>query len=67
MIFDTIPEFHPAGLSWNQPPMASAKEGEVIPEFSIKSSPGVKTMVKLTGEPGDVFFKLFSTLFQFDS
>jgi len=45
-------EFHPAGLTWNVSPLVSAKEGEVIPDFSIKSSPGVKTQLKLTGPEG---------------
>lgn len=47
-----LSEFHPAGLSWDRTPVVSVKEGEIIPDFSIKSSPGVKTPVKLVGDSG---------------
>lgn len=49
---DRPKEFHPASLSWAVPPVVSVKVGEVIPDFSIKSSPGVKTRVKLVTEQG---------------
>lgn len=49
---DRPKEFHPGTLSWNITPVAVAKEGEVIPDFSIKSSPGVKTRVRLAADQG---------------
>ena len=52
MLFCVFTEFHPAILSWAITPVESVKQGEIIPDFSIKSKPGVKTKVCLVTDPG---------------
>ncbi|KAH3816102.1 ankyrin repeat and sterile alpha motif domain-containing protein 1B-like [Dreissena polymorpha] len=51
---DRPKEFHPAVLSWEVTPFTSAKQGEVLPDFVVKSAPGVKTLVRLVIENGAV-------------
>ncbi|KAL4227134.1 hypothetical protein ACF0H5_015107 [Mactra antiquata] len=44
---DRPKEFHPATLSWLQTPVVKVKQGEIIPDFKVKSLPGVKTKIKV--------------------
>ncbi|XP_060561908.1 uncharacterized protein LOC132721604 isoform X2 [Ruditapes philippinarum] len=64
---DRPKEFHPASLSWLVPPVTFVKEGEVIPDFSIKSSPGVKTRVKLVSSQGVQIRGVTEVMLQSDS
>jgi len=49
-------EFHPASLTWDPPPITSAKQGDVLPDFTVRSLPGVKTQVKLVPPEGTCGF-----------
>ncbi|XP_052778648.1 uncharacterized protein LOC128216099 [Mya arenaria] len=49
---DRPKEFHPSSLSWDITPLTSVRQGVVIPDFGIKSLPGVKTQIKLIADRG---------------
>lgn len=64
---DRPKEFHPHTLSWLVAPVISIREKDVLPDFSIKSAPGVKTKVKLVAEQGVVLEGETEVFLQSDS